>query len=39
MDITQLINHLRVIIRLHEINEDKENFVYWQLKVLLEEFE
>ena len=39
MDITQLINHLRVIIRLHEIDGQKNNFLYWELKSIMEEFE
>ena len=34
---TELINHLRVILRIHEIDEQENNFLYWELKSILEE--
>lgn len=37
MNRTQLINHLRVIVRIHEIDEQENNFLYWELKSVLEE--
>ena len=39
MNRTQLINHLRVILRIHEIDEQENNFLYWELKSTLEELE
>jgi hypothetical protein len=37
MNRTQLINHLRAIIRIHEIDGQKPNFLYYELKSLMEE--
>lgn len=39
MNSIELLNHLRVIIKIHEIDEQKPNFLYWELKVLLEQEE
>ena len=36
MNSIQLLNHLKVILRIHEIDEQKPNFLYWELKSLLE---
>jgi hypothetical protein len=37
MNRIQILNHLRVILRIHEIDGQKPNFLYWELKSLLEE--
>ena len=39
MNRSQLINHLRVILRIHEIDEQENNFLYWELKSTLEELD
>jgi len=39
MNKTQLINHLKVILRIHEIDEQENCFLYWELKSTLEELE
>lgn len=36
MNSIQLLNHLKVILRIHEIDEQEPNFLYWELKSLLE---
>ena len=36
---TQIINHLRVALRIHEIDGQKPNFLYYELKSLIEELE
>jgi len=37
MNRTELINHLKVIVRIHEIDEQEPNFLYWELKATLED--
>lgn len=39
MNRTQLINHLRLIVRIHEMDEQENSFLYWELRSILEELE
>ena len=38
MEVKEIINHLKVIVKIHEIDGQEDNFLYWELKSLLEEF-
>ena len=38
MEVNAIINHLKVIVKIHEIDGQEDNFLYWELKSLLEEF-